>query len=155
MTSGIMEQDPIIVGHTQIRWFLERSSEIYPGTATEPVGGTGSKATGLEASRSRGMCSCDTMDKIVREGRPNSAILQQVCLSMPEHDKLVQLDGEMFFPLHNYNFFELIVLPKNNLAHSRGTTQLDEIFQLPPKIKRPNLHIVRYTCQCKQYQSHR
>ena len=100
--SGIMEQDPIIVGRTQIRWFVERSAEIYPGTATEPVGGTGSKATGLEASRSRGMCSCDTMDKIVGEGRPNSAILQQV-----EHDKLVQLDGEMFFPLRNYNFLNL------------------------------------------------
>ena len=82
-------------------------AEIYPGTATEPVGGTGSKATGLEASRSRGMCSCDTMDKIVREGRPNSAIFQQVCLSMPEHDKLVQLDGEMFFPLRKYNFLNL------------------------------------------------
>ena len=85
----------------------QESAEIYPGTATEPVGGTGSKATGLEASRSRGMCTCDTMDKIVREGRPNSAILQQVCLSMPEHDKLVQLDGEMFFPLRNYNFLNL------------------------------------------------
>ena len=93
MTSGIMEQDPIIVGRTQIRWFLERSAEIYPGTATEPVGGTGSKATGLEASRSRGMCSCDTME--------------QVCLSMPEHDKFVQLDGGMFFPLRNYNFLNL------------------------------------------------
>ena len=35
---------------------------------------------------------------------------------MLEHDKLVRLDGEMFFPFRNYNFFELIVLPKNNLA---------------------------------------
>ena len=52
MTSSVMEQDPIIVGCTQIRWFLERSAEIYPRIATEPVGGTGSKATGLEASRS-------------------------------------------------------------------------------------------------------
>ena len=56
------------------------------------------------------------MDKIGQEGRPNLSILEQVCLSMPEHDKLVRLDGEMFFPLRNYNFFELIVLPKNNLA---------------------------------------
>ena len=31
----------------------------------------------------------------------------------------------------------------------------DEIFQLPPKIKIPNLHIVRYTCQFEQYLSHR
>ena len=30
----------------------------------------------------------------------------------------------------------------------------NEIFQLPPKIKRPNLHIVRYTCQFKQYLPH-
>ena len=52
MTSGVMEQDPIIVGCTQIRWFLERSAEIYPGVVTEPVGGTGLKATGLEASQS-------------------------------------------------------------------------------------------------------
>ena len=37
-------------------------------------------------------------------------------------------------------------------ACSRGTTRLDKNFQLPPKIKRPNLHIVRYTCQCEQYQ---
>ena len=50
MTSGVMEQDPIIMGRTQIQWFLERSAEIYPGIATEPVGGTGLKAMGLEAS---------------------------------------------------------------------------------------------------------
>ena len=30
-----------------------------------------------------------------------------------------------------------------------------DIFQLPPKIKIPNLHIVRYTRQCEQYLSHR
>ena len=52
MTSGVMEQDPIIMGCTQIQWFLERSAEIYPGPAPEPVGGMGLKATGLEASRS-------------------------------------------------------------------------------------------------------
>ena len=31
---------------------LDVAAEIYPGIATEPVGGTGLKATGLEASRS-------------------------------------------------------------------------------------------------------
>ena len=31
----------------------------------------------------------------------------------------------------------------------------DEIFPLPPKIKIPTLHIVRYTCQFEQYLSHR
>ena len=36
-------------------------------------------------------------------------------------------------------------------AHA-GRPDSNENFQLPPKIKRPNLHIVRYTCQCKQYQ---
>ena len=36
-----------------------------------------------------------------------------------------------------------------------GRTDLDEIFPLPPKIKIPNLHIVRYTCQFEQYLSHR
>ena len=36
-----------------------------------------------------------------------------------------------------------------------GRPNLDEIFPLPPKIKTPNLHIVRYTCQFKQYLSHR
>ena len=36
-------------------------------------------------------------------------------------------------------------------AHA-GQPNTNEIFQLPPKIKRPNLHIVRYTCQCEQYQ---
>ena len=40
-------------------------------------------------------------------------------------------------------------------SHSHGTTDLDKIFQLPPKIKIPNLHIVRYTCQFKQYLSHK
>ena len=49
------------------------------------------------------------MDKIVQEGRPNLAILEQVCLSMPEQDKLVRLDGEMFFPLRNYNFLNLSI----------------------------------------------
>ena len=41
------------------------------------------------------------------------------------------------------------------LTHSRGTTNSDKIFQLPPKIKIPNSHIVRYTCQFEQYLSHR
>ena len=36
-----------------------------------------------------------------------------------------------------------------------GRPDSDKIFQLPPKIKIPNLHIVRYTCQFKQYLSHR
>ena len=40
-------------------------------------------------------------------------------------------------------------------THSHGTTNLDKIFQLPPKIKLPNSHIVRYTCQFEQYLSHR
>ena len=38
-------------------------------------------------------------------------------------------------------------------AHA-GRPDSNEIFQLPPKIKRPNLHIVRYTCHCEQYQPH-
>ena len=71
MTSGVMKQDAIIVEYTQIRWLLERSAEIYPGIATEPVGGTGLKATGSDASRSCVMCSFDMMDKIVQVGRPN------------------------------------------------------------------------------------
>ena len=36
-----------------------------------------------------------------------------------------------------------------------GRPDLDKIFQLPPKIKILNLHIVRYTCQFEQYHSHR
>ena len=40
-------------------------------------------------------------------------------------------------------------------THSRGMTDSDKIFQLPPKIKIPNLHIVRYTCQFEQHLSHR
>ena len=32
-------------------------------------------------------------------------------------------------------------------THSRRTTNSDNIFQLPPEIKLPNSHIVRYTCQ--------
>ena len=34
-------------------------------------------------------------------------------------------------------------------------TRDDKIFPLPPKIKIPNSHIVRYTCQFEQYLSHR
>ena len=52
MTSGVTKQDAIIVGCTQIRWLLERSAKIYPGIATEPVGGTGLKAMGSDISRS-------------------------------------------------------------------------------------------------------
>ena len=37
-------------------------------------------------------------------------------------------------------------------ARSRGMTRLEQKFPTSPKIKRPNLHIVRYTCQCEQYQ---
>ena len=36
-----------------------------------------------------------------------------------------------------------------------GQTDSDKSFPLPPKIKIPNLHIVRYTCQFEQYLSHR
>ena len=51
------------------------------------------------------------------------------------------------FPKWDSNFGEL--------THSHGTTNSDNSFQLPPKIKIPNSHIVQYTCQFKQYQSHR
>ena len=50
MTSGVTKQDAIIVGCTQIRWLLERNAELYPGIATEPIGGTGLKATGSDTS---------------------------------------------------------------------------------------------------------
>ena len=40
-------------------------------------------------------------------------------------------------------------------SHSCGTTNSDKSFHLPPKIKIPNLHIVRYMCQFKQCLSHR
>ena len=36
-----------------------------------------------------------------------------------------------------------------------GQTDFDNIFPLPPKIKIPNSHIIRYTCQFEQYLSHR
>ena len=39
-------------------------------------------------------------------------------------------------------------------THSRGTNRLRQNFPLPPKIKIPNSHIVRYTCQFEQYLSH-
>ena len=52
MTSGVTQQDAIIVGCTRIRWLLETSAEIYPRIATEPVGGMGLKAMGPDASRS-------------------------------------------------------------------------------------------------------
>ena len=51
------------------------------------------------------------------------------------------------FPKLDSNFGEL--------THSRGMTDSDKIFQLPPKIKIPNSHIVRYTRQFEQYLSHR
>ena len=50
------------------------------------------------------------------------------------------------FPKWDSNFGEL--------THSCGTTNLDKSFQLPPKIKIPNTHIVQYTCQCKQHLPH-
>ena len=40
-------------------------------------------------------------------------------------------------------------------THSRGMNRLGQNFPLPPKIKIPNLHIVRYTRQFEQYLSHR
>ena len=40
-------------------------------------------------------------------------------------------------------------------THSRRTNRLGQSFPLPNKIKIPNLHIVRYTCQFEQYLSHR
>ena len=40
-------------------------------------------------------------------------------------------------------------------THSHGTNRLGRNFPTSPKIKIPNLHIVRYTCQFEQYLSHR
>ena len=51
------------------------------------------------------------------------------------------------FPKWDSNFCEP--------THSHGTTDSDKSFQLPPKIKIPNSHIVRYTRQFEQYLSHR
>ena len=48
------------------------------------------------------------------------------------------------FPRRDSNFGER--------TPSRGTTLGERNFPTSPKIKRPNLHIVRYTCQCEQYQ---
>ena len=47
----------------------------------------------------------------------------------------------------------------SNIPTSRrtcmGRLDSDEIFHFLPKIKIPNLHIARYTCQFEQYLSHR
>ena len=40
-------------------------------------------------------------------------------------------------------------------THSLEMTRLGQNFLTSPKIKIPNLHIVRYTCQFEQYLSHR
>ena len=40
-------------------------------------------------------------------------------------------------------------------THSHRMNRLGQNFPIPPKIKIPNLHIVRYTCQFEQYLSHR
>ena len=40
-------------------------------------------------------------------------------------------------------------------SHSHGMTRLRRNFPTSPKIKIPNIHIVRYTCQFEQYLSHR
>ena len=50
------------------------------------------------------------------------------------------------FPRRDSNFGEL--------THSRGMTLWEQIFPLPPKIKIPNSHIVRYMCQFEQYLPH-
>ena len=44
---------------------------------------------------------------------------------------------------------------KWDLNSASRPTRLGQNFQLPPKIKIPNLHIVRYTCQFEQNLSHR
>ena len=51
------------------------------------------------------------------------------------------------------NFPDRTQISASRPAHA-GRPDSNEIFQLPPKIKRPNLHIVRYTCHCEQYQPH-
>ena len=40
-------------------------------------------------------------------------------------------------------------------THSCGTTWWEQKFPTSPKIKIPNSHIVRYTCQFEQYLPHR
>ena len=42
----------LLASYSTVNLVVDRAAEIYPGIATEPVGGTGLKATGLEASRS-------------------------------------------------------------------------------------------------------
>ena len=52
------------------------------------------------------------------------------------------------FPWRDSDFWQAGPLTRDDPG---GT----KIFPLPPKIKLPNSHIVRYTCQCEQYQPDR
>ena len=69
-------------------------------------------------------------------------------LRMPNLTRAPHADPSLSnFPKWDSNF--------SKPTHSCGMTNLDNIFKLPPNIKIPNSHIVRYTCQFAQYLSHR
>ena len=77
-----------------------------------------------------------------------SVTVTQWTLRMPNFTRAPHAQPSLSnFPKWDSNF--------DKPTHSCGTTNSDEIFQLPPKIKIPNSHIVRYTCQFEQYLSHR
>ena len=72
----------------------------------------------------------------------------QRTLCMPNFTRATHAQPSLSnFPKWDSNFGEP--------THSRGTTDSDKIFQLPPKIKIPNSHIVQYIRQFEQYLSHR
>ena len=76
-----------------------------------------------------------------------SVMCTQRTLCMPIFTRATHAQPSLSnFPKWDSNFGEP--------THSRGTTNSDEIFPLPPKIKIPNSHIVRYTCQIVQYRPH-
>ena len=69
----------------------------------------------------------------------NGVFLSNICNCL-NRNKTQQYIGAVQLMLDEYH--DLI------LDETRDETKL------PPKIKRPKIHIVRYMCQCKQYQSH-
>ena len=72
----------------------------------------------------------------------------QQMLHMPNFTRATHAKPSLsYFPKWDSNYGEP--------THSHGMTDSDEIFQLPPKIKLPNSHTFRYTCEFEQYLSHR
>ena len=134
-----------------ITWCIDRIPSTTPGAEpprdARDSGSARSQSTHLETSSSDRPSMVTYMEPQTVPSYMSVTFTRRT-LRMPNFTRAPHAQPSLSsFPKWDSNFGEL--------THSRRMTDSDKIFQLPPKIKIPNSHIVRYTRQFEQYLSHR